>query len=130
LAARTADRICSEAVSEPPGEETRRTMALTSLVLGGFAQGVGDVVGIDHPFGDERAARAARAGHDRALGPDQGDDRSGARLAALAAGRVRLVVVELDQLGAGAGARQQAGAGLLDLAHAVDQAERRACSAL
>ncbi len=31
LAARTAARICSEAVSAPPGEETRKTMAFTSL---------------------------------------------------------------------------------------------------
>ena len=31
LAARTAARICSEASGEPPGEETRKTMAFTSL---------------------------------------------------------------------------------------------------
>ncbi len=31
LAALTEARICSEAVSEPPGEETRNTIALTSL---------------------------------------------------------------------------------------------------
>ncbi len=31
LAARTAARICSEAVSPPPGEETRKTMAFTSV---------------------------------------------------------------------------------------------------
>ena len=30
LAARTAARICSEAVSEPPGEFTRKTMARTA----------------------------------------------------------------------------------------------------
>ncbi len=30
LAARTAARICSEAVSSPPGEETRNTIAFTS----------------------------------------------------------------------------------------------------
>ena len=31
LAARTAARICSDAVSDPPGEETLKTIALTSL---------------------------------------------------------------------------------------------------
>jgi hypothetical protein len=31
LALFMAARICSEAVSEPPGEETRNTIALTSL---------------------------------------------------------------------------------------------------
>ena len=31
LAARTAARICSEASGEPPGEETRKTMAFTLL---------------------------------------------------------------------------------------------------
>ncbi len=30
LAARTAARICSDAVSAPPGEDTRNTIALTS----------------------------------------------------------------------------------------------------
>ena len=31
FAARTADKISSDAVSDPPGEETRKTMAFTSL---------------------------------------------------------------------------------------------------
>ena len=33
LAARTAARICSEAVSEPPGELSRKTIAFTSRAL-------------------------------------------------------------------------------------------------
>ena len=36
LATRMASRICSEAVSEPPGELTRRTMAFTASVRAAF----------------------------------------------------------------------------------------------
>ena len=66
---RTAERGPSEAVSEPPGELRRKTMAGPSLAP---AEGLGEVIGVDHcAAAAQRTAVTGRAGDDVALRLDQ-----------------------------------------------------------
>ena len=74
----TAAAICSDAVSEPPGEETRNTMALTSLVLGSAAWKALAPHRRNRcrPWCSVKPWSSGGAGDDIAFRPDQGDHRS------------------------------------------------------
>eukprot|EP01036_Dinobryon_divergens_P055295 gene55295-73853_t len=87
LATRMASRICSEAVSEPPGEFTRRTMAFTASVRAA-------IIRIDAGSAGKGVRALVATGDNRPFGLDHRDGRAGVlTLVPLAVG----VVIELHR---------------------------------